>query len=329
MEGILYSEDAANPELQGGDGVRSEVALREQPPTQRCRTNSRRGLSDPGRRSYPPVESVRRALDVLRAVNHLRIASVTAIHMATHLPKPTIIRMLETLIADGYVARDNMFGGYRVTCRVHELTKGYDGISMVIEASRAPAIELTQRIKWPLGIGVLDGDAISIQFWTGAISPWAHTNTVLGLRPTLLSSAMGRIYMAYCPDEERERMLAALRADPHHNFGPDQEAEFRQLLLRLRSNEAGFAVRDPKTEPKQMTTLAMPLMFEDRVLAAISVSFYKSAVPLQNIKPQIVDPLRETRRRIEENLALLMRGVGGPTTEAKHLPEGHAPLSPY
>src|SRR5690348_14285092 len=123
MEGLLYSENTADLDPRGDDGMRSEDVLRDQHTTQRCRTNSRRGLSDPGRRSYPPVESVRRALDVLRAVNHLRIASVTAIHMATHLPKPTIIRMLETLIADGYVARDNMFGGYRVTCRVHELTK--------------------------------------------------------------------------------------------------------------------------------------------------------------------------------------------------------------
>ena len=29
--------------------------------------------------------------------------------------KPTIVRMLETLIADDYIARDNMCGGYRVT----------------------------------------------------------------------------------------------------------------------------------------------------------------------------------------------------------------------
>src|SRR3712207_7474590 len=50
-------------------------------------------------------------------------------------------------------------------------------------------------------------------------SPWAHTNTVLGLRPTLLSSVMGRAYMAHCPEDERERILAALRADPRHNFG--------------------------------------------------------------------------------------------------------------
>ena len=328
MEGLSHPAIMAHTDEAGAERVGAPGLREEKSPT-RCRTNSRRGLSDPGRRSYPPVEAVRRALDILRAVNQLRIASVTAIHAATHLPKPTIIRMLETLMADGYVARDNMFGGYRVTCKVHELTKGYDGISMIIEASRAPAIELTRRIKWPIGIGVLDGLAISIQFWTGAISPWAHTSTVLGLRPALLSSAMGRAYMAFCPDEEREKILACLRADPLQDFDLEKETKFRQLLARLRNaGGASFAVRDPRTEPKQMTTLAMPLMFEDRVLAAISVSFYKSAVPLQNISKQIVAPLSETRQKIEENLALLMRGTGTHGDAIEPVPHGLAPLAP-
>jgi IclR family transcriptional regulator, mhp operon transcriptional activator len=271
----------------------------------RCRTNSRRGLSDPGQRSYPPVESVRRALEVLRTVNRLRIASVTDIYLVTHLPKPTIVRMLETLIADGYIERDNMFGGYRVTCRVHELAKGYNGISMVIEASRAPAIELTRRIKWPVGIGVLDGEAISIQFWTGAISPWAHTNTVLGLRPSLISSAMGRAYMAFCPEDERSRILAALRSSDPEGFTQEKESAFRHLIARVRQD--GFAVRDPRTEPKQMTTISVPLVMDDRVLAAVSVSFYRTAVPVSAIGASIIEPLCQTRRKIEENLALLTR----------------------
>lgn len=271
----------------------------------RCRTNSRRGLSNPGQRSYPPVESVRRALDILRTVNRLRIASVTDIHMATHLPKPTIVRMLETLIDDGYVARDNMYGGYRVTHKTRELNSGYDGISMVIEASRAVAIDLTRRTKWSVGIGVLDGDAMSIQFWTGTISPWAHTSTVLGLRPSFLSSAMGRAYLAFCPQEEREHILAMMRSNPAGDFDMAKEAEFRALLTRLHA--VGYAIRDPRTDPKETTTLAMPLCFGEKVAAAISISFYKSAVPAQHINAQIVEPLRATRKKIEENLSLLMR----------------------
>jgi hypothetical protein len=51
-------------------------------------------------------------------------------------------------------------------------------------------------------------------------------------------------------------------------------------------------------------------------------------VPLQNIGTQIVTPLGETRRKIEENLALLMRGAGTPQVESIHLPDDLAPLSP-
>ena len=100
-----------------------------------------RAAAQPIRRSAPIRRCNRSAaLDVLRTVNRLRIASVQAIHEATGFPKPTIVRMLETLTAEGYVARDNMCGGYWVTSRVHELTSGHQGISQIIEAAaRSPS----------------------------------------------------------------------------------------------------------------------------------------------------------------------------------------------
>ena len=44
-------------------------------------------------------------------------------------------REIFRLIVDGYVARDNMCGGYRVTRKAGELNSGYAGISMVIDAA--------------------------------------------------------------------------------------------------------------------------------------------------------------------------------------------------
>ncbi len=272
----------------------------------RCRTNSRRGLTDPSRRSYPPVELVCRALDVLKTVNKLRIASVNGIFEETGFPKPTIVRMLETLMAEGYVARDNMCGGYRVTCRVRELNSGYEGISRVIETARPLAIDLTRRIKWPIGIGVIDGDAISIQFWTGSISPWAHTNTVLGLRPDLQSTAMGRAYLAFCPADERERHLARFRKEPERNFNEGEESRFRLLLERIRAD--GYAMRDPRTKPYRMTTLGMAIRQDDNVHALISMSFFTTAVPRSEVAERIVAPLRCTTTKIEEAFNFMNSG---------------------
>ncbi len=272
-------------------------------PVARIRTNSRRGLTDTSRTSYPPVEAVHRAFEVLRAVNRLRIASINGIFEETGMPKPTIVRMLETLMAEGYVARDNMCGGYRVTSHVNDLTTGYDGISRLIEVSRPLAIDLTKRIKWPIGLGIIDGDAISIQFWTGTISPWAHTNTVLGLRPDLQTSAMGRAYLANCPPEELEKHLGRLRADPARAFGEAEERRFRTLLRKARSD--GYAARDPRTKPYRTTTLAMPVHEGSMVRAAISISFFKTAVPLAEVAERIVAPLRETTEKIEAAFAAL------------------------
>lgn len=273
--------------------------------TAHCRANSRRGLNDPMQYSYLPVEAVQRALKVLRTVNQLQIASVSKIHAATGIPNPTIVRMLETLIAEGYVVRDNMCGGYRVTARTHELHSGYNGISQVIEASRPWAIDLTRRVNFPVGIGVFDGEAIELKFWTGTISPWVHTNTVLGKRPDLVHTAMGRAYLAFCPDEECERLLHRLRDRQNADLAPKQETQLRQLLERVRKD--GYATRDPQTEPIRMTTVAMPIREGGMVLALVSLSFFSSVVPLRDIENRVLVPLRATVARTEETLAFIRR----------------------
>jgi IclR family mhp operon transcriptional activator len=271
----------------------------------RIRTNSRRGLVDASSTSYPPVGAVHRAFKVLRAVNRLRIASVNGIHKETGMPKPTIVRMLETFMDEGYIARDNMCGGYRVTRRINDLTSGYEGISQIIEVSRPLTIDLTERIKWPISLGVVSGDAISIRFWTGAISPWVYANTMLGLRPDLQFSAMGRAYLAFCQPEELERHLALFRADAFRNFDKIAERRFRLLLRRAR--EDGFATRDPRTKPYRTSTLAMPIHESSIIRAAISISFFKSAVPPPAIEERIVAPLRETTAKIEKAFALIQQ----------------------
>lgn len=273
------------------------------PSSVHIRTNSRRGHTNPLDRSYPPVNAVQRALHVLKSVNARAIATVNSIHTETGIPRPTVVRMLETLMHEGYVVRDNMCGGYRVTGNVAELSAGYSGISRVIEVARPLAIGLTRQIKWPIGLGEIDGDEIEIRYWTGTISPVVHTNTVLGKRPDLLKSAMGRVYMAFCPEGERERHIRVLRKRLADTFDQAAESEFRHMLDRIR--HAGFATRDPKTEPTRMTTFGVPILDGESVAAVMSVSFFTSSVPLSSVRGTVLDPLIETRLNIEHALAFI------------------------
>lgn len=267
----------------------------------RLRINER-GEMNPAQYSYPPVGSVVRALEILKTLNRLRIGTVSSVHAATGQNKSTIVRMLETLIAEGYVAADSLCGGYRVTGRVRELVSGYDDISRIIEVARPLAVELTRRHKWPVGLGILDDDdAIRLQFYTGAISPWAHSDTVLQSRPSLTASAMGRAYLAFCPDDELESYVVRFRQNAALNFGEAEERELRQAVARARN--AGYALRDPSIEPLRMTTVSMPIRDGDKIAALLSCSFYKTVIAEHQIPDKVAKPLGAVVAEVERAIA--------------------------
>ncbi len=173
----------------------------------RCRANSVRGSTELSGASYAPIKAVQRALFVLRALNDLRFGSIGDLHRATGISKPTIVRMLETLMNEGFVARDNLFGGYRVTSQVQALSAGFSGTPILIEAARRWTVELTQRSKWPVSLGTHAEGEIFVDFSTSPISPWSYPFPVLHTRLRMLSTAMGRCYLAFCPQKEYDRLV--------------------------------------------------------------------------------------------------------------------------
>jgi IclR family transcriptional regulator, mhp operon transcriptional activator len=113
-----------------------------------------------------PVESVRRAFHLLHELNRQRVSSVRHLHRATGLPKPTIVRLLDTLIVLGYVVNDPRQGGYQVTSLVRSLSAGFHGDPLVVEAARPWAIAFTRKYQWPVAVAVLDRDAVAVRFST-------------------------------------------------------------------------------------------------------------------------------------------------------------------
>jgi IclR family mhp operon transcriptional activator len=129
--------------------------------------------------------------------------------------------------------------------------------------------------------------------------------------------------MAFCSETERERLIARFKTNPALNFDAAEEAHYRQLLARIRQN--GFASRAPHTEPRRNITIALPIRYEEKVLASITVSFFITAVPRNQILNQIIRPLQETVTRIEEVFSFMRSSQFGGGTPIR-APEG--PLIP-
>lgn len=254
-----------------------------------------------------PVESVRRAIHVLHELNRQRVSSVRHLHHATGLPKPTIVRMLNTFIALGYVVNDHRRGGYQVTSLVRSLSSGFHGDPLVVEAARPWAIAFTREFQWPVAVAILDRDAIVVRFSTIADSPVSPFHATINNRLQLMSRALGRAYIAFCPPAERNLLLGMLTesSDPENEVARDRDAALTLLSMIRR---AGFAERSATVEPKSSSTIAVPVMLGRKVLATVGVSYFTSAVPKAEAIARYVPPLKEMAGNIQASVALLRQG---------------------
>jgi len=251
-----------------------------------------------------PVESVRRAFALLEELNRQRITSVQHLHATTGLPKSTIVRLLETLCILGYVANDPRQGGYQVTSGVRSLSSGFHGDPLVVEAARPWTIEFTRQFKLPVGIGVFDRNSMVVRFSTISDSPMSPFHATINLRLRMLTRAMGRAYLAFCPEEERAYILDVLAASDH----PEDQAarnpeDVLDIIARVRRN--GFAERSPVVEPRSSNTLSVPIQFEGNVLATIGLTYFNSSMPKAKAISSYVPLLMDLGKNIESSVRSL------------------------
>ena len=248
-----------------------------------------------------PVESVRRVFALLAELNCRRISSVQQLHEATSLPKSTIVRLLNTLCTLGYATNDPRQGGYLVASQVRSLSAGFCGDPMVVEAARPWSIEFTRRYHLPVTVAVFDQNNMAVRFSTSKDTPMSPHHTSHNMRLPILTRAVGRAYLAYCPARERNRIIKTLRSSPHPEDQianePDEVDKMINGVLRR-----GFAERAVSAEPRSSNSFSVPIIQQQNVMATIGVSYYRSAVPSAKARSEYVPLLFDLAENIKKSL---------------------------
>jgi IclR family mhp operon transcriptional activator len=263
------------------------------------------------RMSYgPPVESVRRALVLLEELNRQRINSVQHLHVVTGLPKSTIVRLLETLCTLGYASNDPRQGGYQVTSGVRSLSQGFHGDPLIVEAARPYMLEFMRQYKLPVGIAVFDRTSMVVRFSTSTDSPMSPFHATVNMKLPMLTRAMGRAYLAFCSERERQYILDMLAESTHPEDQVAKRAsEVEDVLERVRRN--GFAERAPDVEPRSSSTFSVPIRQDGRVLATIGLSFFTSSIPRAKAVSLYIPKLIDLARNIEASAMALGNDLAG------------------
>ncbi|HSM94615.1 MAG TPA: IclR family transcriptional regulator C-terminal domain-containing protein, partial [Rhizomicrobium sp.] len=205
-------------------------------------------------------------------------------------------RLLQTLEEGGYVARLPRRSGYALRERTLRLSSGFRYADIVVEAARPHLSALTAEHKWPIGIATLDRDAMRVRFSTGRESPFAIDENFVNRRVPILLSALGRAYIAFSADAEREKILDLLRGSSR---GTDRMARDPRAVSRLLQSvrRAGFAsaMENPNAPAHGM---AVPVLLDGVSVAAITLRYLGRKLADRDAAQRYLAPLQRAAAAI-------------------------------
>lgn len=256
------------------------------------------------------VRVLSKGLDVLRLLNERVEASSGDLVRLTGLPRPTVHRLLNTLMAEGYVVAQPETRRYRTTYRVRALSQGYREEAWISEAA-APVLDALQRdIVWPSDVATYHDGAMVIRHSTNGQSPLSVVKERAGSRLPVLRSALGQAWLAFIPLEARKAVLDVLAAPASPERELARNARLVGSLLEAVGRN-GHAERLGGIVPRTFS-LAVPIMARGACRGAINVICFSSALRLERARESLLPKLRSAASAIGARLEALGELADGP-----------------
>ncbi|MDP9009032.1 MAG: helix-turn-helix domain-containing protein [Pseudomonadota bacterium] len=252
--------------------------------------------------STRPIRALTRGLDALTILNLRDGATVSEVAHEIRLPRTTVYRILETLCLSGFVYRDRADERYRLTIMVRTLSRGFDDEAWVNQIAKPLIHELCSDIVWPVSIATLSGTKMMLREATDHSTPLAIERHSAGFQLPLLTSATGRVYLAYCPLAQRDALIDILARS---NKEEDKPARDRGDLLRTLAEikAQGYATATRSRRLVDECAVSVPVAMSDRTLAALTVRFIASALPPKTGLERFLPKLRQCAAKISTVLS--------------------------
>lgn len=228
------------------------------------------------------LRGLERGLQVLDALDAGDGFALRELHRTTGLPKSTLLRILATLEARGYARRRIADGAWRRAARRSSPRAPQE---FLLDIGSDVLARLCRKITWPSDLAVYDNGTMMILETTRKKTPYAINWTGIGYRVPMLQTGLGRAWIAYCSEEERDTIVAELSASESPFDRAARNPELIEALIaetRERgygSREAGFTLR--KAGEEKTDGFAVPVMVRSGIVACINVTWLVSAFDLQ------------------------------------------------
>ena len=201
------------------------------------------------RMSAKTIRALDRGLDVLRIIQESKAVSLNDLHLATRLPKATLLRILKTLIGRDLVWQRIADGAYVPSYIFSKRARVFDEETHLAEVAAPILADLCKRVRWPSTLLCPRLDHMVTIDTNRPMSDFDYImspNPVGSFNVNMLRSASGRCYLAFCSPKERAAILARLRKSVRpgdalaHNTAKLEQAARRRTCAWIRHPRSGF-----------------------------------------------------------------------------------------
>jgi len=247
------------------------------------------------------IEALARGLEVLRTFRpERRVSTLSEIAADTGLARPTVRRILMTLVALGYVRSHDR--GYVLAPRVLELGMTYINSLDMWDVARPHLEKLVAQTNESSSMAQLDeGDIVYVA--RVAVPKIVTLAVSIGTRFPAIATSMGKVLLA----AQDFNTLDFLWAEPSRSgITPRWQPTPGELLRELREVRAkGWALADQDLAPG-IRSIATGIRDADgEVVAAVNVTVHAAETPVEKLTGEYLPLLLRTASDISHDWAML------------------------
>lgn len=249
---------------------------------------------------YKEIRAVMRAFDVLEAAADLGWAKIGEIATYTGIDRGTLYRLIHTLETRGYLMRRAEDGAISMTYRIGQLADGVRQEDLTSRVLSPLMRELTEQVMWPSDFAAFVAGQMVIQASSHKFSPVSVHRQLVGKTRPLLRSALGLAYLSSLTPDALQRTLDIAR-----RIGNLDETDVASLLqidrMIAEVHHRGYAVSAGLVE-QNIGAISVPLRLGHKVLGAVNIVYFRSAMSPAEAANICLHPLREMVARAEAQL---------------------------
>jgi IclR family transcriptional regulator, pca regulon regulatory protein len=247
-------------------------------------------------------QSLERGLAILSSFTPERpVRGIADVADELGMRRSTTHRYMSTLVALGYLEQ-GAARKYRLGLRVTDLGMSALNSTALREHARPYLEELCRQSSYTVSLAVLDGPEIVYvdRVRSARRTQGKDLDLTPGSRLPAYCTAMGKLLLAFLPDEEQRHLLSEIKPT---RMGPNTITSKTQLRAELENiREEGFAVNDQELAP-ELYAIAAPVRSESHeVVAAVSLTAHSSLISLEELVEHLGPHLVATADRVSARL---------------------------